>query len=242
MQNRFHKDLLKIIRETSGSPTKDEYLNNYLGSPHVRYPINAPTLRMIAKMWMGEHRELEPETFAGLLGSLIKGKSSTEKMMAGILMDYSSKHQRNFDPKVLDDWLEHLVGWAEVDAVCTGDFIASQLPAYWPQWKTLITRLSKSSNINKRRASLVLFCSPVSRIKNDTIADVALKTITKCQSEKDVMITKAISWVLRSLVKHHRQLVSEYVSANAATLPKIAVRETMVKLETGKKTKRTGVA
>lgn len=237
MQNQFHKELLKIIVETSGKPTTDEFLNNYLGTPHVRYAISNPTLRMIAKMWMREHRHLDPEAFAAVLDSLIKGKSSTEKMLAGMLMDYSSKHQRNFDPILLDDWLEYLVGWAEVDTVCTGDFIATQLGTYWPQWRKLITVLSKSSNINKRRASLVLFCSPLSRTQDDAIAEFALKIVTKLQPEKAVMITKAISWVLRSLIRHHRELVSEYVTLNAATLPKIAVRETLIKLETGRKTK-----
>ena len=52
------------------------------------------------------------------------------------------------------------------------------------------------------------------------------------------MISKAISWVLRSLIKHHRKLVADYLTSNVATLPKIAVRETLIKLETGKKTKR----
>jgi 3-methyladenine DNA glycosylase AlkD len=241
MQHRFHKQILKIIRDTSGKPTTDEFLNNYLGNPHVRYPINNPTLRMIAKLWMREHRDLEPETFAAVLDSLIKGESCTEKMMAGILMDYSSKQQRNFDPIILDNWLDHLVGWVEVDTVCTGDFVATQLKPYWSQWKKLITVLSKSSNINKRRASLVLFCSPLSRAKDDAIAEFALKMVTKMRSEKDILITKAVSWVLRSLIKHHRTLVSDYVAENSGTLPKIAVRETLAKLETGKKTRTSSL-
>lgn len=51
------------------------------------------------------------------------------------------------------------------------------------------------------------------------------------------MITKAVSWLLRSMIRHYKQEVSDYVDANINTLPKIAVRETLVKLKTGKKTK-----
>jgi 3-methyladenine DNA glycosylase AlkD len=52
------------------------------------------------------------------------------------------------------------------------------------------------------------------------------------------MITKAISWVLRSLVKHHRSEVENYLDTHEESLPRIAVREVRVKLDTGRKTQR----
>ncbi|MBI2314815.1 DNA alkylation repair protein [Candidatus Daviesbacteria bacterium] len=35
------------------------------------------------------------------------------------------------------------------------------------------------------------------------MADLAFENIDKLKAEKDVLITKAISWVLRSLIKNH---------------------------------------
>lgn len=237
MPARFHLEILKLIRENAGKPKRDEFLNSYLGNDHVRYDITNPVLREIAKEWMRAHRDLDAESFASVLDSLIKGQSSTEKMMAGILMDYASKAQREFDPEIFDDWLDHLVGWAEVDTLCTGEFIRTQLPAHWPKWRKLILKLAKDANINKRRASLVLFCSPLGRMKNDAIGKVALQIVTKLRGEKEIMITKAISWVLRSMIKHYRDMVSTYLDENVDALPRIAVRETLMKLDTGKKTK-----
>jgi len=40
------------------------------------------------------------------------------------------------------------------------------------------------------------------------------------------------------MVKHHRKSVEEYVQRNRKNLPAIAVRETLTKLKTGKKTKK----
>ncbi|MEX2231393.1 MAG: DNA alkylation repair protein [Cyclobacteriaceae bacterium] len=237
MINPLHQEILKLIQKNSGKPTQHTFLDSYLGNDHKRYPISAPALRAIAKEWMKAHRDLTPDEFAAMLTSLIEGVSSTEKVMAGILMGYSSKGQRAFDPKVFDQWLDHLVGWAEVDAVCTGDFTITQLPADWTKWKKLLIKLSKDPNTNKRRASLVLFCSPLSRIKDDRMAEVAFEITDKLRSEKEVLITKAISWLLRSMIKHYRESVSAYLKENAEQIPKIAVRETMVKLKTGKKTK-----
>ena len=235
--NAFHKDILKLIQKKSGKPMQDAFLNSYLGNNHLRYAITAPTLRDIAKEWVRSHKDLTSEELADVLTSLVEGESSTEKIMAGIILGYSAKSQRTFDPAIFDHWLDHLVGWAEVDAVCTGDFTITQLPSDWPRWKRLITKLSKDSNINKRRASLVLFCSPVSRVRDERLATEALRRIDKLKSEKDVMITKAVSWLLRSMIKQYRNEVEDYLDAKADTLPRIAVRETIVKLTTGKKTK-----
>src|SRR5687768_8131150 len=140
MKNQFHEEILKRIKENSGKPIQDAFLNSYMGNDHVSYPIAIPALRVIAKEWMRSHRNLNASEFAEVLTSLIKSKSSTEKIMAGILMGYSAKPQRTFDPGILDEWLDHIEGWAEVDALCTGDFPITELPANWTKWKKLIIK------------------------------------------------------------------------------------------------------
>jgi 3-methyladenine DNA glycosylase AlkD len=238
MKNAFHKDLLSLIVKNSGKPTRHTFLNSYLGNDHLRYPINNPTMRIIARDWMRAHKDLGPDAFADLLTSLIEGESCTEKMMAGFIMGYSTKAQRNVDPAIFDEWLDHLVGWVEVDTLCTGDFVRTQLPLQWTKWKKLVLKLSKDPNINKRRASLVLFCSVLGRIEDEAIADTAFTIIERLKGEKEVIITKAISWVLRTMIKHYRERVSDYLWENSESLPKIAVRETRMKLDTGTKNVR----
>ncbi|MDH4092879.1 MAG: DNA alkylation repair protein [Cyclobacteriaceae bacterium] len=235
--NRHHKDILERIRERSGTPTQHTFLDKYLGNDHPKYSISVPTLRSIAKDWMQAHPELSADALAALLTSLVKGESSTEKCVAGILLDYATPEQRKFDPKLFDSWLDHLEGWVEVDTVCTGKYGAAEIPAQWGRWKKLILKFSKSSNINKRRASLVLCCSPLRSVKDDRLADLALDTVDRLKHEKAILITKAISWVLRSMEKHYRKKLKQYLNKNMDTLPKIAVRETMAKLTTGVKGK-----
>jgi 3-methyladenine DNA glycosylase AlkD len=38
-----------------------------------------------------------------------------------------------------------------------------------------------------------------------------LQNVDRLKSEKSVLITKAISWVLRSMIKHNRTLVEDYL-------------------------------
>jgi 3-methyladenine DNA glycosylase AlkD len=238
MGNPIHQNLLHLIKENSGKGTQHTFSDSYLGNTHPRYEITAPVLRKIAKEWMREHVDLTAAEFADLLASLIAGKSSTEKMFAGMLMDYSTQDQRDFDPGLFDQWLEHLQGWAEVDAICTGDYSVTHIPAKWKRWKPLLKKFSRDPNIQKRRASLVLLCSPVRYTDEPALGNAAIEHIERLKKEKEILITKAISWLLRSLIKNYRQIVIDYMQKNADSLPKIAVRETMVKLKTGTKTKR----
>ncbi len=235
MKNAHHKEILALIRKNSGKPARDPFLNSYLGNDHIRYPINTPTLRTIAKDWMRSHKDLPAEAFAALITSLIKGESYTEKAIAGIMLGYSTKVQRKFDPALFSQWLDHLVGWAEVDVVCTGDFTRTEVPGEWPAWRRLLKQLVKDPNINKRRASLVLLCSPLGSARDERLAELAFVNIQRLKHEKEVLITKAISWLLRSMVKHHHAEVTDFLYENESTLPKIAVRETRIKLDTGKK-------
>jgi 3-methyladenine DNA glycosylase AlkD len=124
-----------------------------------------------------------------------------------------------------------------VDAVCTGDYTISQLPSDWKKWELLLRKFSRDKNIHKRRASLVLLCSPVRHVSDVKLAEVALENTDRLKNEKHVLITKAISWLLRSMVKNHKKRVQSYVQKNSKTLPAIAVRETNTVLKTGKKTK-----
>jgi 3-methyladenine DNA glycosylase AlkD len=194
-------------------------------------------MRKIAKEWMKAHRDLDAAEFAALLTSLVEGESSTEKCMAGMLLGLSRKVQRGFPPELFDRWLESLEGWAEVDAVCTGAYTVTEIPGQWKAWKKLLVRFSRSKNINKRRASLVLFCSPLRSAALPALAALALQNVKRLQHEREILITKAISWVLRSAVPHHKSLIKNYLDLNKDLLPKIAVRETMTVIKTGRKTK-----
>src|SRR5690349_15079139 len=233
--NSHHQEILSLIQKNSGKATQHTFLDSYLGNEHPRYPISAPILRTIAKDWMKKHTEMTSIEFAKLLTSLIEGVSATEKCMAGILLDYSSKDQRQFDPELFDTWLDHLVGWAEVDSVCTGTYTITEISAHWKKWKPLLVRLSKSENIQKRRASIVLLCSPLRKPNHEELVTLALANVDRLKSEKEILITKAISWVLRSMEKNYKKTLKEYMNDNMDSLPKIAVRETMIKLKTGKK-------
>jgi 3-methyladenine DNA glycosylase AlkD len=70
------------------------------------------------------------------------------------------------------------------------------------------------------------------------MASVAFQIINRLKEEKPILITKAISWLLRSMVKLYKPEIEQFVNEQEESLPKIAVRETRVVLLTGKKTNK----
>jgi len=233
--NLHHRELLETIKLAAGSPTQHTFSDAYLGNSNPRYAINAPSLRKIAKLWALDNKKLPQKEFIKVVDGLMKGKSSTEKMLAGMILDCATPDQKSFAPKLFDEWLEHLCGWAEVDCACTGDYTVKALPNEPNAWLALLTKFSKSKNIHKRRASLVFLCSPMRHHDEKWMEELAIKNIERLKSEKEILITKAISWLLRSMIKNYRKTVEEYVDKNSDTLPAIAVRETRRKLDTGRK-------
>jgi 3-methyladenine DNA glycosylase AlkD len=239
--NTHHSEILSLIKSRSGTPTQHTFSDAYLGNSNFRYAISVPVLRKIAKQWMSAHRSLSAAEISDLVTSLVTGESGTEKSMAGIILDNTTVPQRKFDPELFDLWLDHLEGWAEVDSLCTGLYTVTEIRADWKRWKKLLVRFSRSGNINKRRASIVLLCSPLRTSEDRALINLALENIDRLKSEKSILITKAISWVLRSAIPAQKSIVKKYLDLNKLSLPKIAVRETSVKLKTGKKTKSKSI-
>lgn len=233
-----HRVLLKEIEKHAGKAALDPFLDNYFGNKHPKHKIKSATLRNIARTWIRANTDLTPEKLAIVLTSLMKGRSCTEKLLAGVILDSSRKEQRAIKPVYFDRWLNYLEGWVEIDTLCTGKYASNEVPAQWTAWKKQLNAFSRSSSISKRRASLVLLCSPLRKHADKRLLDQALRTVDKLAPEKEVLITKAISWVLRCAIPHFPGAVKKYLTLNKDRLPKIAVRETLTKLTTGTKTKR----
>jgi 3-methyladenine DNA glycosylase AlkD len=201
---------------------------------HAYYAVSVPELRGIAQHWAAAHRQTGIEEIRVVLDALFAGDSYEEKSIAGILLHYLPQ-RRQLDPRWLDGWLEQLRGWAEIDSLCQGSFTAQELLARWDIWEPLLQGFAADANIAKRRAALVLLTGPVRASDSSALADLAFTLIDALGHEREILITKAVSWLLRSLVAQHRERVERYLDERSASLPSIAVRETRHKLLTGRK-------
>jgi 3-methyladenine DNA glycosylase AlkD len=235
MVKKFHGELLARIKANAGTKTKQTDLDSYLGTTHMRYAINIPTLRQLIKEWAKQHEDISSTLLVDLITSLMEAPSSTEKITGALLLSYLPRQRGEMDPRILDKWLEHLEGWSEIDALCQGHFFPKEMKEKWPAWEKLIIQFSKSKDIRKRRASLVLLVTTALQSGDEIFSELSLKVVDRLKEEKDILISKAVSWLLRSMAKHQRKALEEYLSVHKDSLPKNVQREVMIKLTTGKK-------
>lgn len=233
--NKSHQEILGELKKYAGNGTKHSWNGNYLGSNHFHYNLTNTLKRQIAKDFIKNHKDLSDFEISKLLGFLYNGKSYEEKSLAGIFIEYLPGFRKQIDLKLFDRWLGCLVGWAEVDSTCQSNFVKGEILDRWEEWKPFIEKLSQDLNINKRRASLVLLTGAVYRSDDQRLLKLAFEIIDRLKSEKEILIIKAISWLLRDLTDLHKEEVAEYLEKNQTTLPKIAVREVRKKLLTGRK-------
>lgn len=227
-----HRVLLGELRRL-GHPSA--HGQAYVGSAHPHLGVAVPEQRRLAKRWLAEHKGAPPETGLAVADSLFQGGSHTEKSFAAILLACSRPAQAAIRSDHVDRWLDQLHGWAEIDCLCQGTITAAVVMANWRAWEALVSRLAADPNINRRRAALVLLVNAVRDSDDARPAAAALRIIDALKAERAILITKAVSWLLRSMLKRHRDAALAYVEANRASLPAVAVREFTRKAETGRK-------
>jgi 3-methyladenine DNA glycosylase AlkD len=239
--NSLHKQVLSFFKKQpkKGEEKERLWVQRYLGSDKPTKCIRSSETIKFSKELIKKN-DLSVKEFVSLIDSLYKNAKTFEEIeIAGRLLNYASKLRKEINPEKLNLWLNYVHGWAETDVLCQSSFSAEEVLGNWKIWEKLLTEFSKDKNVHKRRASLVLLTKSVRNSDNPKLSKLAFKNIDLLKNEKDILVTKAISWILRSLIKNHKQEVADYLERNKETLPKIAVREATNKLLTGRKNKKT---
>jgi len=235
--NKHHSKILKEIKNNAEKKSKEEkaWVKKYMGTDKAFYCIKSDIKKKIAKDWIKENKDIFISDYRELLSGLFDGKSHEEIAIAAKILEFTPKLRKKLEPKIIDKWLNNSKGWGEVDSICQSNFSAEEILNNWTRWRGLIIGLSKDKNIHKRRASLVLLTKSARTSNDERIKSLSYKIIDTLKKERDILITKAVSWLLRSLAEQNPKKVRVYLENNKDVLPKIAIRETSRKILTGKK-------
>ena len=237
ISNSTHQKILREISclKSASTPENISFGQRYLGTDKPYHGFTTRQMVDLAKKIFRED-QLNSGQIIQLLNSLYQhGTSYTEIVLGPMILSLSLQTLKNFDPNNLDLWLNYTKGWAENDILCQSNFTADILLDNWSSWQKTLKEFNRSSNINKRRASLVLLTKSLRQSDDPRLSKLAFSNVEHLKGEKDILITKAVSWILRSLTAFHQQEILDYLKANQDSLPKIAYRETLSKALTGRK-------
>lgn len=235
MNNYHQKILVELSKYQIINNDNKVRHNRHIGSNKISHDLNTKKKIKIAKQFIKKNPQLSFNEYIGLLNSLYNGKSHTEISIASKILEHTPKLRKYIKPELLNKWLANVEGWAEVDSICQSNFKAEEILSNWSEWKKIISKFSTDENIHKQRACLVLLTYPVRKSDDERLSKLAFTNIDKLKREKNILITKAVSWLLRSLIANNRKEVEIYLEKNKNSLPKIAIRETTRKLITGRK-------
>jgi len=194
-----------------------------------------PTMRSVVKQFKANNPSITYDDWVATLDGLYRGESIDEACLAGFMLGEYPTFRAKLSLSKLDEWIGTLEGWREIDTTCQSNFTPEEVLSRWNQWKVLLADFARRPDIEYRRASIVLFIKPIRTKADDRLIKLGLENIDLLKHEENKLITKAVSWLLRTSIKHYRTQVYAYVENNRAQLPSIAVREFDRKYRTGKK-------
>ena len=227
--------LTAALHDLPTSSPEQTFIRRYLGTPRPVLGVRADDLRKLAKETAQAHADWSEPEWLALLDLLYAGELFEQRSLAGLLLGVLHPLRRTLDLARLRTWLANQSGWAEVDTTCQSSWTEKEVLARWAEWDPFLDALSQADNISLRRASLVLLVTPLRHNADPRLTQRALANVRRLQHERDGMITKAVSWVLRSMVAEQPATVRAYLDENAVALPAAVVREVRKKLETGRK-------
>ncbi|RPJ83449.1 MAG: DNA alkylation repair protein [Acidobacteria bacterium] len=201
------------------------------------YGVRTPNLRKIVRTWLGAHRQTPWPEILGLIEILWCGPSQEERGLALLLLESNSRRIPELQWDHFNRWRLMSDNWGITDGlgcIAFGPWIKADMPSRLERLMFLI----HEADIWSRRLALVATV-PLNRDEASAIPDLTLQLVDKVKHERDPMITKAVSWVLRELTKTHKPRVIDYLEKNRRLLAPLAVRETENKLRTGLKSGKT---
>jgi len=198
------------------------------------YGVRVPHLREIARAWQRVHKQVAREDVMALVEMLWDGGSREERMLVIYLLGRYKRWIPGLSWAHFERWRRGLDNWEVSDGLA--QWVLSPWLLADPDGRLGHLRdLIAADDVWNRRLALVATV-PINRGHTGfTIPDLTLQLVDRVKEEKDPMITKAVSWALREMIKTHRDRVAAYLEDNRDVLATHAVREVSNKLRTGLK-------
>jgi 3-methyladenine DNA glycosylase AlkD len=196
--------------------------------------VTNPNLRLVLRELKAAVKGKDGRTVLKLAYTMINEEVFELQWLAYELIGSQKKTLRALTREDIDALNVHLDNWVLTDTFC-----GKVLGFAWREGvvdDAYLLNLQKSADLWQRRLAVV--ATTVLNTPATGGEGVSAQTLLLCQGAVDdhhPMISKAVSWALRTLVKWDRAAVEEFLEVHEDRLARLVVREVRRKLETGKK-------
>lgn len=198
------------------------------------YGVRVPQLRQMAKTWHKAHADIEHSQLLALVEGLWSGTSREEKHLALELLRCYKRQVLLLHWDHFDRWRADLDGWELTDALGVyvfGRWLLADPIDRLPYLQLLI----HEDHLWSRRLAIVATVWLNRGQDGLSFPNLTLDLLDRVKTERTPIITKAVSWALRELIKKHPDRVADYIEKNDGVLAANVKREVRNKLRSGRK-------
>jgi 3-methyladenine DNA glycosylase AlkD len=213
---KARRELVGQVRHAHPPPSSFD-LQSYVGSPYPVLGLSAPQLRGILRGFVAEHRDPAPRDLNRLAGSLWRGPTYEEKILAILLMDRFAARLDDASWSLLDRWVETAIGWGLSDSLAAGP-IASMVyrsPARFRE----VMRWTRARHFWRRRASTYA----LARLVQSRELDPPFRLLERLLYDDEFWVQRAVGTWLRECWKRDRRRTEAFLRAHVRGLPPVVI-------------------
>lgn len=157
--------------------------------------------------------DLSLEECIELAGKFIRSGNSISIHIGIHLLSLRREELDHTHFKSFDEFLDHFVGWGNVDHFCVGkgSVLQPMLEKNPEKVIELLRKWNQSDNKWKRRASVVVFTRSVA--KSGRFIDEALALCENLIWDEEDLVKKGVGWALKDNMRADKERVLEYVKS-----------------------------
>lgn len=233
----MNEQLIEAIKSSLGSvadPKRVAFAQGSFPTSLRTIGVTNPNMRIILKELKGEVKKLDGSAIICLAHDMIAQRILELQWLAYELLGSQKKALRALKRQDIDRLNSGLDNWMLTDVFC-----ACVLGFAWREGlldETYFLKLQASDDVWQRRIAVV--ATTALNIPANGGSGARRETLLMCQGAVDdhhPMVSKAVSWALRTFVKWDSAAVEQFLESNEDRLARLVVREVNTKLQTGKK-------
>ena len=208
------RQLRQALRR-SAPPQRWPGARAYLSSPVPVIGVRAGALRLVARGFWSEHRDVTMASLLPLTERLWRGRTFEERILA---LEILERYHRRFDSstwRTLDRWVDSAEGWGLCDSLAGGPI--AEMVRTDPSRTRAVRRWAGSRNLWRRRASLYAL-GPLVRAGEWTIVRPHLERLLY---DEEFWVQRAVGTWLREAWKVRRSEVERFLVRRAARIPPV---------------------